>query len=201
MERGDDIIDSREVIERIEELRDQLVPRFVVGFNMPGYMPDMEPMEFDDEDDALEALRGLLQERLDELEDDDERQDDCEALREALGENPTDEGELAFTVAGYAYWIENDGETGLDDDELEELAELEAFAKEGEDYCDDWHHGETLIREEYFEEYAQELAEDIGAVNKEATWPNNHIDWESAADDLRQDYTELDFGGETYLAR
>ncbi len=201
MLRGDNVIASRDVIARIEELRDQLVPLFIFGYNMPGYGPDMEPQQYDDEDEALEALRSALQERLDELEDDAEREDDCEALREALGANPTAEGEIAFTVAGFAYWIDNKGETGLDDDEREELEELEALAKEGEAYCDDWHYGSTFIREDYFQRYAEEFAEDIGLVNRDATWPNNHIDWESAADDLRQDYTELKFGDETYLAR
>ena len=59
----------------------------------------------------------------------------------------------------------------------------------------------TLIRESYFKDYAQELAEDIGAVNPNASWPNNCIDWDMAARDLRMDYTSTDIGGVTYYFR
>jgi hypothetical protein len=59
----------------------------------------------------------------------------------------------------------------------------------------------TLIRESYFEDYAQELAEDIGAVNRDATWPNNCIDWEQAARELRMDYTSTQIDGVTYFYR
>jgi hypothetical protein len=85
-------------------------------------------------------------------------------------------------------------------DEAAELKTLEAVASDGEGYGD-WDHGETLIRETYFIEYAQQLAEDIGAIDPKASWPNGCIDWEKAADELRVDYTEVDFDGVTYLMR
>jgi hypothetical protein len=59
----------------------------------------------------------------------------------------------------------------------------------------------TLIRESYFEDYAQELAEDIGAVNRGATWPNNCIDWKQAARELQYDYTSTQIDGVTYFYR
>ena len=60
----------------------------------------------------------------------------------------------------------------------------------------------TLVRESYFEDYARELADDIGAVNRDATWPNNHIDWEAAAAELRDgDYTSTEFDGVTFYYR
>ena len=86
-------------------------------------------------------------------------------------------------------------------DDAEELATLKALASEGEDYAADWTHGETLIRDSYFVEYAQELAEDIGAINHEASWPNTCIDWEQAAQELRMDYTAVEFGDVTYWIR
>jgi hypothetical protein len=52
-----------------------------------------------------------------------------------------------------------------------------------------------------WKEYAEQLAEDIGAINKNATWPNDCIDWEKAADQLKQDYTEVDFDGVAYWIR
>ena len=86
-------------------------------------------------------------------------------------------------------------------DETEELAALQALAKEGADYAPDWEHGETLVRDSYFEEYAQELAEDIGAINADAAWPACHIDWNAAARALQMDYTAIDFAGVTYWVR
>ncbi len=59
----------------------------------------------------------------------------------------------------------------------------------------------TLIRESYFQDYAQELAEDTGAVNRDATWPNNCIDWEQAARELRMDYSAVTIDGVTYFYR
>lgn len=97
--------------------------------------------------------------------------------------------------------IEDGEESGQDvEDEKEELAELKALAEQGEGYGD-WAHGETLIRESYFVEYAEQLADDIGAVNRESSWPNNHIDWEAAAAELKIDYMSLDFGGTEYWMR
>lgn len=85
-----------------------------------------------------------------------------------------------------------------DEDEAREI--LEAIdALDG--CCSDWQYGETLIREDYFQEYAQQLAEDIGAINSEAAWPLSHIDWEAAAEHLKMDYTAVDYRGTTYYAR
>lgn len=40
------------------------------------------------------------------------------------------------------------------------------------------------------EEFAQDMAENIGAIDKNAKWPNNCIDWEHAARELMYDYSE-----------
>lgn len=93
---------------------------------------------------------------------------------------------------------------GLDDEldelEQEELTALRELASEGETLAD-WPHGETLIRDSYFEDYARELADDIGAIDSNASWPLNHIDWKAAAEELQVDYTEIDYDGVTYWAR
>lgn len=86
-------------------------------------------------------------------------------------------------------------------EEIAELKILQSLADEAEGYAPDWKHGEALIRDSYFEDYARELADDIGAVSKDANWPNNHIDWEAAADALKQDYTSVDYGGVEYWIR
>ncbi len=80
----------------------------------------------------------------------------------------------------------------------EELAALKAL---DETSSPDWQYGATLIRESYFEEYAQQYAEDIGAVASDAPWPVYCIDWQQAADDLQMDYTSVEFDGVTYWVR
>ena len=82
-----------------------------------------------------------------------------------------------------------------------ELDSLLALASQGEDYCEDWQYGEALVRDCYFVEYAQELAEDIGAIASDAGWPYTCVDWEQAAHELQMDYTALEFRGVTYWAR
>ena len=84
--------------------------------------------------------------------------------------------------------------------EIAELKTLQALASKAEGYSD-WKYGATLIRDSYFEEYAQELAEDIGATDKEQRWPLNHIDWNAAAEELQGDYTSVEFDGVTYWIR
>lgn len=87
------------------------------------------------------------------------------------------------------------------EDEHNELKQLQTLADEASGYAADWQYGETLIRDSYFEEYAQELAEDCGMIQKGAQWPNNCIDWEEAAKQLQQDYTSVEFGDVTYWIR
>lgn len=86
-------------------------------------------------------------------------------------------------------------------DDAAELAALEALAEEAAGYAPDWTYGETLIRDSYFEEYARELAEDLGMLDKGDRWPHTCIDWERAADELKQDYTAVDFDEVTYWVR
>jgi hypothetical protein len=86
-------------------------------------------------------------------------------------------------------------------DEQDELDALSEFEEEYGPQIADYQHGETLIEDSYFEEYAEEMAYDIGAISREAGWPANHIDWEAAAEELKQDYTEVELFGNTYWAR
>ena len=85
-------------------------------------------------------------------------------------------------------------------DEGWELKALKALADEASS-SPDWTYGETLIRDSYFEDYARELAEDIGAIDRNAKWPNDHIDWEAAANALKQDYFSVEFDGVEYWIR
>ena len=86
----------------------------------------------------------------------------------------------------------------LTEEDAQELATLKALAGEAEGYASDWTHGETLIRDSYFKEYAEQLAEDTGDIDKNAKWPHTCIDWERAAKELQMDYIAVDFDGVTY---
>jgi antirestriction protein len=88
----------------------------------------------------------------------------------------------------------------LDDEETELRIELQSFADELESYADDYEHGATCIRDRYFVTYAQELADAVGAV-ADANWPNSHIDWTAAAEELQSDYSSVEFATETYWVR
>ena len=87
-----------------------------------------------------------------------------------------------------------------DSDDAEELKILKELAEEGEG-SPDWNYGESLIRDSYFQEYAQQLAEDCGMTKEGNSWPNRCIDWEQAAEELQQDYMEIDWNGVGFWIR
>ena len=95
---------------------------------------------------------------------------------------------------------------GVPDGEPEELAMLEGILSElagyggDEEFDGDWYPVQ-LIAESYFQEYAQELAEDCGMVDTSASWPMNCIDWEQAARELQMDYTYILIHDTTYWYR
>ena len=88
-----------------------------------------------------------------------------------------------------------------DDDEKVELTALLALQEEAEGYSEDWKYGAMLIRDSYFKNYAQELADDSGAIDRNAVWPTNCIDWDYAAEQLQQNYTSINFDGVDYWVR
>jgi antirestriction protein len=59
----------------------------------------------------------------------------------------------------------------------------------------------TMIPADDFTDYAQELAEDIGAIDGDAKWPVYCIDWERAARELKMDYASVRVNGTTYYFR
>ena len=89
----------------------------------------------------------------------------------------------------------------VEDIELaEELQHLKALTEEAEGYAEDWKCGVGLIRDSYFEEYAEELCKNIGALPNDVPW-YIVIDWEATAGHIRQDYTSVEFDGVTYWVR
>lgn len=105
--------------------------------------------------------------------------------------------------------LPEDAETNEDEEvrnQYEDLAVLRTLLEDlaGNGGDEEWRgawYPVSLIRESHFRTYAEELAEDIGAINKDAGWPNMHIDWDAAADALLIDYSEVEFDGVTYYFR
>ena len=157
------------------------------------------PTNTDDIIDSRDIIR-----RIGELDDERsalaDKKDDAEADYRAACDDPDRSGEWAPLKET----LENAEQalTEYDDtDEGQELKALQSLADQAEGYADDWTHGATLIRDSYFERYAQELADDLGAIPKDAGWPCTCIDWNLAADELKQDYTSVDFDDVTYWIR
>lgn len=104
--------------------------------------------------------------------------------------------------------LESDRECAIEDGTLaewtdengEEYDSLKALVEDASG-SPDWEYGEALIRRSYFQDYAQELAEDCGMMPKDLSWPCTCIDWEQAARELEMDYFSVNFGGVEYLIR
>lgn len=86
----------------------------------------------------------------------------------------------------------------IEEQDHAELLALRYLAEEGSTTTDDWQHGVTLIRDSYFVDYAKDLADELGLMESESQWPYTCIDWDEAAHELRQDYTQVDFDGAEY---
>lgn len=97
-------------------------------------------------------------------------------------------------------------EATRDDDEDEEYERLKTLLEDTAGYGGDhqwrgdWYPG-SMIRHDYFPQYAEQFADDIGAINRDATWPLCHIDWDAAAESLKQDYRSITFDGTEYWYR
>lgn len=149
-----DVLDSRDLQERIEELETEL---------------EELTLELDDAEEELDTYNGGDDEDLRELQE-----EEVNHAKDAMKE-----------------WK---------DENQEELDALNAL----KDYCGDygWISGIAFIAEEAFEEYVQGLAADLyGNDVHNDNWPFCYIDWEKAADALRQDYSSIDYRGTTYLFR
>lgn len=92
-----------------------------------------------------------------------------------------------------------------------EFAQLRALLEElkgnggDEKWRGDWY-PVTLISEDYFTDYIKEIIDDCYEMPKEmnsGSWPYRHmtIDYEAAAEEAKQDYSEIDIGGTAYLYR
>jgi hypothetical protein len=151
-------------------------------------MKTIDTRDLKERKEELEALRDVVtdaQSELDQHRDLKPSEEDEEEIRE--WEDELDELEETLQNA-----IDN-----FSDDEKGELEELEELESEISDFS----RGETMIPVDDFEDYARELAEDLGVTERNASWPYNHIDWEAAAEALAQDYTIVSYQGDDYYVR
>lgn len=88
-------------------------------------------------------------------------------------------------------------------DEIAEINDIERLEDEVNDYSgDDFEFGVTLIEEKDFEEYCEDFMYDCGYISRDLpAIIGNNIDWSGIADDMRIDYTEVEYEGTTYLFR
>lgn len=82
-------------------------------------------------------------------------------------------------------------------DELEEEFPVSEYS----DVRTDMNCGVQGFAEHYAIEYAEEYASDVAGMDREQPWPFNHIDWEAAADALKEDCTEVEILGSTFYLR
>jgi hypothetical protein len=111
--------------------------------------------------------------------------------------NENAETELAEAWRQFDEWNESNN--------AEDLHHLEALLSDlagngGDEQWEGAWYPVTLIRDDYFTRYAQELVEDIGDL------PNGlpsyiEVDWEATARNIRMDYTFTEFHGVTYWFR
>lgn len=175
---SNDIIDSRDVIARIDDLEDEL--------------KSLHDSEVTDPIESLESDLRTTHEA--ELEDTEGVEPDFDIWLAKSTDPDVKELDRLKGLSDFDTWLDLS-----DDDDAEELKSLRRLAEEGES-CSEWRDGACLIREDYFTEYCEELCKDIGDV------PRNIpaylvIDWEATADNLRMDYSEIEYDDVTYLVR
>lgn len=168
-----DIISVGDITERFEELRDERIE--LVDATEPLKLYPREDWENEVEDGDTKLSYDEWVEHCRERD-----ADDIEAAKTALEE-----------------W---DDDNKTEHDELKELLEELCGAGGDEQWEGDWYPG-SLIRDSHFEDYAQELAEDIGAIPSDNKWPCTCIDWEQAARELQQDYSSVEYDGITFWYR
>ena len=87
----------------------------------------------------------------------------------------------------------------LDDDEVYELEEIQAFVSSNDTPCET-HRDAEFIADHAFADYARRIEEECGFHNVDFNgWPYNHIDWDRASEALKSsDYVEVEIFGTTY---
>ena len=83
------------------------------------------------------------------------------------------------------------------EDGLKEIEEINSIEVE---LGSEFEYGVTLVDVDDWEEYVEELLEEIGCIPKDfPSWIE--IDWESTANNVKVDYREVTYQGNSYLGR
>ena len=136
-----------------------------------------------------------LQDRIDELNDDiDTLDNEISELSEEIDDldenDPDDKNEIDLKLDD----IEDKRE------QIEELQEELSMLLDVESEVPEFRHGETLIHENYWVEYVQDLCEDCGYISRD--FPHwIAIDWDATADNVAADYSTIELDGNTYYFR
>lgn len=167
-------IDTRDLQEEIDDLEAQI--------------EDLED-EIESKETEIEELQAELDGKASDLSDATEVEE-IYAIKAAGDELQEQIETLREDIAGIQSQINL-----LKEEDLDPILELKNDMSHSE-----WKDGVTLIPEGEFEDYARELAEELGAVDTD-TWPGRCIDWELAAHELAADYSCVTFRDEDYLYR
>lgn len=82
-------------------------------------------------------------------------------------------------------------------DELKEIEEIDVIETE---LGSEFGYGVTLVDVDDWVEYVEQDLKDLGYIAKDfPSWIE--IDWEATADNVKQDYTEVTYQGNSYLGR
>lgn len=147
-------IDTRELLEDLENLQEQILDGFNETF-------ETELTEFDEIEEHTSKFLGM-----------------------SISDEDFEEFE--------AYWA----------DEYNSIREITELREDIDGYAgDDFEDGIQLILEEDFEEYCEDLVEDCYDLKEVPQFIKDNIDWEGVANDLRDDYSEVEFRGDNYLYR
>ena len=136
-----------------------------------------------------------IQDRIDELNDDidtleNEISDLSEEIDELNEEDADDKNEIDLKLDD----IED--KQGQIEDLQEELSMLLDVKSEVPEFS----HGETLIHEDYWMEYVQELCEECDYITKDFPYWIE-IDWEATAKNVAMDYSTIELDGNTFYFR
>lgn len=86
------------------------------------------------------------------------------------------------------------------EDWQEEIDQISIIDEIEDEIGSEFDYGITLIPEDDFTDYTEDFLKDCGYISDDfPSWIE--IDWETTADNVRQDYSELEYEGKTYLYR
>lgn len=140
--------------------------------------------EFDPYDDGIKDDDDLNDLAKDKLEDEHEWEDEiilADISTEITDWGDTPSGHDSDIESVYTFataWAECEQEMDVVVAALEAGVEADDI---DEAYCGQFDNDEA---------FAEDMADNIGAIDRDAKWPTNCIDWEQAARELMHDYSE-----------